>query len=109
MKNIYLYTPWCEQGLSYDAKVIEEISLKNKIKPFITYKNKRKIQWDCEFIPIKKIHKIINSNDIFFCFERFPKKHLKKILNKTNHSYLMINYEYYLVEENNLLKLSHPN
>ena len=54
MKNIYLYTPWCEQGLSYDAKVIEEISLKNKIKPFITYKNKRKIQWDCEFIPIKK-------------------------------------------------------
>ena len=29
MKNIYLYTPWCEQGLSYDAKVIEEICSNN--------------------------------------------------------------------------------
>ena len=25
MRNIFLYTPWCEQGLSYDAKVIEKI------------------------------------------------------------------------------------
>ena len=100
MKNIYLYTPWCEQGLSYDAKVIEEISLKNKIKPFITYKNKRKIEWECEFIPIKKIHKIINSNDIFFCFERFPNRYLKRILEKTNNSYLMLNYEYYSSKEN---------
>ena len=99
-KNIFLFTPWCEQGLSYDAKVIEEISLKNKIKPFITYKNKRKIQWDCEFIPIKKIHKIINSNDIFFCFERFPNRYLKRILEKTNNSYLMLNYEYYSSKEN---------
>ena len=30
MRNIFLYTPWCEQGLSYDAKVIEKICL-NKI------------------------------------------------------------------------------
>ena len=105
MRKVFLYTPWCEQGLSYDAKVIENICLKNKITPFITYRNKRKIKWDCNFIPVRKIHKLINPNDIFFCFERFPKRHLKKILNKTNHSYLMINYEYYLVEENNYHKL----
>ncbi|MBC8300206.1 MAG: glycosyltransferase [Candidatus Cloacimonetes bacterium] len=105
MRNIFLYTPWCEQGLSYDAKVIEKICLNNNITPFITYRNKRKINWDCNFISIRKIHKIISTNDIFFCFERFPKRHLKKILNKINHSYLMINYEYYLSEENSYHKL----
>ena len=105
MRNIFLYTPWCEQGLSYDAKVIEKICLNNNITPFITYRNKRKIDWDCNFIPIRKIHKIIKTNDIFFCFERFPKRHLEKILNKINHSYLMINYEYYLSEENRYHKL----
>ena len=62
MRNIFLYTPWCEQGLSYDAKIIEEICLKNNIKPYITYRNKRKIKWDCDFIPIRKIHNIIKSS-----------------------------------------------
>ena len=104
MRNIFLYTPWCEQGLSYDAKIIEEICLKNNIKPYITYRNKRKIKWDCDFIPIRKIHNIIKSNDIFFCFERFPKWYLKKITNKTNYSYLMINYEYYNDKENDYHK-----
>ena len=105
MRNIYLYTPWCEQGLSYDARVIEKICLDNNIKPLITYRNKRKIKWECEFISIRKIHKIINSDDIFFCFERFPKKYIKKILTQTNNSYLMLNYEYYLTEENNYHQL----
>ena len=105
MRKAFLYTPWCEQGLSYDAKVIENICLKNKIKHFITYRNKRKIKWDCKFISVRKISKIITHNDIFFCFERFPKWYLKKIINKTNHSYLMINYEYYNPEENNYHKL----
>ena len=100
MKNIYLYTPWCEQGLSYDAKVIEEICSNNNIRPFITYRTKRKIQWACDFIPLRKIHTLINKDDIFFCFERFPNKYLSRILEKTEHSYLMLNYEYYTSDDN---------
>ena len=101
MKNIYLYTPWCEQGLSYDAKVIEEICSNNNIHPFITYRTKRKIQWACDFIPLRKIHTLITKDDIFFCFERFPNKYLSRILEKTEHSYFMLNYEYYTSDDNN--------
>ena len=105
MKSIFLYTPWCEQGLSYDAKVIEEICINNNIRPFITYRTKRKIKWDCDFIPLRKIHTLINKDDIFFCFERLPHKYLSRILGKIEHSYLMLNYEYYTPNDNNLHKL----
>ena len=105
LKKIFLYTPWCEQGLSYDAKVIEGICLNNKIKPCITFRTKRKIQWECDFIPIRKIHTLIQKDDIFFCFERYPHKYLNKIIEKTENLYLMINYEYYSPEENNYHKL----
>ena len=105
MRNIYLYTPLCDQGLSYDAKVIEQICVENNINPIITYRNKRKIIWECNFIPIRRPHKIIKSDDIFFCFERFPKRYLPKILEKTDYSFLMLNYEYYKTEENQYHKL----
>ena len=41
-RKIFLYTPWCEQGLSYDAKAIEKIALENSLEPIITYQKKRK-------------------------------------------------------------------
>ena len=47
-RYIYLYTPWREQGLSYDAKVIENIALECGLMPVITYRTKRKIEWNCE-------------------------------------------------------------
>ena len=105
MKNIVLYTPWCEQGLSYDAKVIEEICIENNIRPFITYRTKRKISWNCDFIPLSKVPKLIQKDDIFFCFERFPEKYLNKITEKTSNVYLMLNYEYYSTDDNEYHKL----
>ena len=53
-RYLYLYTPWREQGLSYDAKVIENIALKNGFNPLITYRTKRKIERECDFIPINQ-------------------------------------------------------
>ena len=41
--RIFLYTPWCEQGLSYDAKAIEKIAIENNLEPIITFNKKRKI------------------------------------------------------------------
>ena len=70
-RYIYLYTPWREQGLSYDAKVIENIALECELIPIITYRTKRKIEWDCDYIPIKKVAKKIKPEDIFFSFEVF--------------------------------------
>ena len=95
MRKIYLYTPWCEQGLSYDAKAIEKIALENKLEPIITFDKKRKIQWDCIFEKINRVPLIINENDYFFCFERIPHKYIQTISNRTKNIYLMINYEYY--------------
>ena len=106
-KKIYLYTPWCEQGLSYDAKVIEEIAIKNNYNPIITFDKKRKIKWPCKFVKTNKISSIINKEDVFFCFERIPHKYIKNISNFTQNIYLMINYEYYeknLYEEYKLFK-----
>ena len=95
MNKIYLYTPWCEQGLSYDAKAIEKIAIDNKLQSIITFDKKRKIQWDCIFEKINNISTIINENDYFFCFERIPHKYINAIASKTKKLYLMINYEYY--------------
>jgi len=93
--NIYLYTPWCEQGLSYDAKAIEQIAIQNNIQPIISFEKKRKIIWPCKFEKTKNIKNLIKKNDIFFCFERIPLNYIKQISNETENIYLMINYEYY--------------
>ena len=94
-RKIILYTPWREQGLSYDAKAIYDFAIENGIQPFISYEKKRKVTWPCEFIPTRKISKHLNENDIFFCFEEFPLKHMNDIFEKTIKNYIMINYEYY--------------
>ena len=94
-RYIYLYTPWREQGLSYDAKVIENIALKCGLIPIITYRTKRKIEWDCDYVPIKKVAEKINSEDIFFSFEVFPNKYLSEISKRTSKLFHMVNYEYY--------------
>jgi len=44
-RHIYLYTPWREQGLSYDAKSIEQIASIQGIQPIITYHDPKKIDW----------------------------------------------------------------
>ena len=93
--NIYLYTPWCEQGLSYDAKAIEQIAIQNNIKSIISFEKTRKIIWPCDFEKTKNIKNIIKKDDIFFCFERIPVKYIKQISDITKNIYLMINYEYY--------------
>ena len=100
MRNIYLFTPWREQGLSYDAKVIEQIAKDINIHVIITYYKKRKVVWDCEFTPINNIRNNIQKDDILFCFERFPENHLQSISEKCSNLYLMINYEYF--EKSNL-------
>jgi len=94
-RKIFLYTPWNEQGLSYDAKAIEKIALENSLEPLITYPKKRKIIWDCTFMPMNKLLDNITKQDIFFCFERFPLKIIKEIKKRAKAIYLMINYEYY--------------
>ena len=94
-KYIYLYTPWRDQGLSYDAKVIENIALNNGYISIITYRTKRKIEWECDFIPINEVADKISSFDIFFSFEVFPDKYLYKISKRTNQLFHMVNYEYY--------------
>ena len=94
-RYIYLYTPWREQGLSYDAKVIENIALECGLISIITYRTKRKIEWDCDYIPIKKVAKKINPQDIFFSFEVFPNKYVNEISLRTNQLFHMVNYEYY--------------
>lgn len=93
--RIFLYTPWCEQGLSYDAKAIEKIAIENNLEPIITFNKKRKIQWDCTFVPEKKLLEQITEKDILFCFERFPNKILHNVKSKCKAMFLMINYEYY--------------
>ena len=93
--RLFLYTPWCEQGLSYDAKAIEKIAIENDIEPIVTFNKKRKIQWDCTFVPEKKLLNQINEEDILFCFERFPQSIINDLKNKCKAMYLMINYEYY--------------
>ena len=93
--RIFLYTPWCEQGLSYDAKAIEKIAIENNLEPIITFNKKRKILWDCTFVPEKKLLEQITNKDILFCFERFPNKILHSVKSKCKAMYLMINYEYY--------------
>ena len=103
--NIYLYTPWCEQGLSYDAKVIEKFAINKGINPIITFDKKRKIIWPCVFEKTKNIKNLITSNDIFFCFERIPIKIINEISEITNNIYLMINYEYYDRDLNSYYKL----
>ena len=94
-KYIYLYTPWREQGLSYDAKVIEHIALQHGFQSIITYRTKRKIEWNCDYIPIKKVAKEITSKDIFFSFEVLPKNNLHDISLKTQKLFHMVNYEFY--------------
>ena len=94
-KYIYLYTPWREQGLSYDAKVIEQIALQYGFQSIITYRTKRKIEWNCDYIPIKKVAKKITSKDIFFSFEVLPKNNLHDISLKTQKLFHMVNYEFY--------------
>jgi len=100
MKNrkIILYTPWMEQGLSYDAKAIYDIAKRNGFDIYISYRTKRKIKWDCNFIPEDQLADFMNENDLLFCFEVFPKKQLENILKSNQNLYLMINFEYYDIE-----------
>ena len=84
-----------DQGLSYDAKCIYDLAEERGIDIYISYRTKRKIEWDCKFIQVKDIAKHISSNDIVFCFEVFPEKELSNILSKTSNIFLMVNYEYY--------------
>jgi len=107
MKKIFLYTPWCEQGLSYDAKAIEKIAIENNLDIYITFDKKRKIKWPCNFIKTKILQNEMSENDILFCFERIPQKYLNTISEITKNLYLMINYEYYdrdLLKYYNLFK-----
>ncbi len=84
-----------DQGLSYDAKCIYDLAEKKHIDVYISYRTKRKIEWNCKFIQVKDIAKQISFDDIIFCFEVFPEKELSNISLKTSNIYLMINYEYY--------------
>jgi len=104
-KRIFLYTPWQEQGLSYDAKVIENLFLANGYEIIITYRTRKKIQWECEFQPISAVPKIIQPDDIFFSFEVFPVKYLPKIKGITDNIFHMVNYEFYEPDLNPLLTL----
>ena len=63
MSKVYLYTPWQEQGLSYDAKVIEKLFVMHGYEPIITYRNKKKVQWECTFLPIKEVPDHIQDGD----------------------------------------------
>ena len=63
-RKIILYTPWMELGLSYDAKAVYDIAIKNNLEVYISYRTKRKIKWDCNFIPVNKISEFINENDM---------------------------------------------
>ena len=83
-----------EQGLSYDAKAVYDIAIKNNLEVYISYRTKRKIKWDCNFIPVNKISEFINENDIIFCFEVFPEKQIDIISKFNSNLYLMINFEY---------------
>ncbi len=94
-KRVFLYTPWQEQGLSYDAKVIEQIFLDHGYQPIITYRTRKKVKWDCEFMPINSVHNNINPEDVFFSFEVFPVKHIENIKAVTDHLFHMVNYEFY--------------
>lgn len=84
-----------EQGLSYDAKAIYDIAHKNKFDIYISYRTKRKIKWDCNFISEKELTSFINNNDLLFFFEVFPKKQIEAISKFNSNIYLMINFEYY--------------
>ena len=94
-----------EQGLSYDAKAVYDIALKNGFDVYISYRTKRKIKWECNFIPENKLDTFLNEDDLLFCFEVFPQKHLVNITKLTAKLYLMINFEYVssinLFENNN--------
>jgi len=95
MSKVYLYTPWQEQGLSYDARVMEKLFIMHGFESIITYRTKKKVKWDCEFVPIKEVPNIIEKGDVFFSFEVFPEKVIASILDKTDLVYHMVNYEYY--------------
>ena len=104
-RKIILYTPWMEQGLSYDAKAIYDIAKKNNIDTYISYRTKRKIKWDCKFIPENELNNFINKNDLLFCFEVFPIKQIENLAILSSNLYLMINFEYYNIELMKLYKL----
>ena len=55
-RKIILYTPWMEQGLSYDAKAVYDIAIKNNLEVYISYRTKRKIKWKQFIIIIFKIY-----------------------------------------------------
>jgi len=95
IKRVFLYTPWQEQGLSYDAKVIEQLYKQKSYETHITYRTKKKVKWECSFHPIKTIHNIINPEDVFFSFEVFPNRYLPKIAAVTKNLFHMVNYEFY--------------
>ena len=84
-----------EQGLSYDAKAIYDIANKNGFDVYISYRTKRKIKWDCKFIPENKLTKFLNQDDLLFCFEVLPQKQIQQIAKSNSNLYLMINFEYY--------------
>ena len=87
-----------EQGLSYDAKAIYDIAKKNGIDAYISYRTKRKIKWDCKFIPEYELTDFMNEHDLLFCFEVFPAKQIEDISKFNTNLYLMINFEYYDIE-----------
>ena len=60
-------------------KITPKIAIQNNLNIFITFDKKRKIKWECTFEKIKNVPKVINKNDIFFCFERNPHKYIKEI------------------------------
>ena len=94
-----------DQGLSYDAKCIYDLAKERGLDIYISYRTKRKIVWDCKFIPVKNIASEISSNDILFCFEVFPENKIVDISKITSNTYLMINYEYYKPDKFKLYNL----
>ena len=94
-RKIVLYTPWMEQGLSYDAKAIYDIAAKNGFDIYISYRTKRKIKWDCKFISENKLVEFLNKDDLLFCFEVFPQKQIEHLAKSLSKLYLMVNFEYY--------------
>ena len=97
-RKIILYTPWMDQGLSYDAKAVFDIANNFEFDIYISYRTKRKVKWDCKFVPEKELVTFLNNNDLLFCFEVFPKKQIEAVSKLDIKIFLMINFEYYNIK-----------